>query len=530
MRDYDADVIIIGAGALGANAAYRLAKAGKSVIMLEAGSTIPRWKIVGNYRNSPTKRNWNAPYPNLPWAPHSYAKDYIKAETDKDLDYAAGFIKISGGTTHHWSAACWRLLPNDFKLKSVYGVGRDWPISYDDLEKWYWEAEKELGVSGTHEEDQSGTGHDHFPPRSVPYPLPPEAKPYMLLRMQSKLGPLGYQVIHEPHCRLTRPYDGRPACIGSNNCEAVCPTGAMYSGNVHIDKALALGMKLLTEAVAFKLEKGENNRITAVHYRTPDKTDHRLTAKIFIVAAHAMETAKLLLMSDVANSSDQVGRNYMDHAGLNLSFLADEALWTGRGSVQHGSIVNRRDEKTRSVHASTRYSFRNLAPNQDVTPALLRKGLTGKELDNEIRDYASRFMNISTMSEMLPSPGNRIAINNDYHDSIGLPGLNVSYYLDDYIRNAQPQTWGDFTNFLKAFSGQMINSPTRWRNRFHVMGTTIMGDKAENSVVNADCRTWDHDNLFLATTGVMASSASVSPTLTGIALAIRIGEQAAAEV
>ncbi|MHC5307123.1 GMC family oxidoreductase [Bartonella sp. LJL80] len=530
MSVFDADVVIIGSGALGANAACRLAKAGKSVIMLEAGPYIPRWKVVENYRNAAAKRNWNAPYPNLPWSPNSYTKGYIDAVTDDDLDYATSFIKVAGGTTRHWASACWRLLPNDFKLNTVYGVGRDWPISYDDLEPWYLQAEREVGVVGTHEEDQSGQGRGHYPPRSAPYPLPPEAKPYMLLRMQSKLGPLGYQVTHEPHGRVSRPYDGRPACAGNNNCEPVCPIGAMYSGDMHVDKAIKLGVKLLTESVAFKLEKGEKNKIVAVHYRKPDGSDHRLTAKTFILAAHAMETPKLLLMSDIANSSDQVGRNYMDHTGMSLSFLANEPLWTGRGSVQHGNIVNRRDEPSRSQHSAIRYSFRNLVPNVDVTPALLKQRLMGTKLDDAIRDHASRSMNISTMSETLPNPANRIQPNPDYRDSIGLPGLKIHYHLDEYVRGMRPQAWSDFANFLQAFEGEITEAPTGWRNQFHIMGTVIMGADARNSVVNSECRTWDHDNLFLATTGVMPTSATVNPTLTGIALAIRIGETVATEV
>lgn len=530
MSEFDADVVIVGSGALGANAAYQLAKAGKSVIMMEAGPVVPRWKAVENYHNSASKRNWCAPYPNVPWAPNSYTDGYIDATGDSDFDYVTSFLRVVGGSTRHWAGACWRLLPNDFKLKSAYGVGRDWPISYDDLEPWYVMAEKEVGVVGTGEEDQSGQGRGAYPPRSEPYPLPPEGKPYMLQRMQTMLGPLGYQVTHEPHGRVSRPYDGRPACVGNNMCEPVCPIGAMYSGDMHVAKSIAQGVKLMPECVAFKLEKGEKNRITAVHYRKPDGSDHKLTARTFIVACHGLETPKLLLMSDVANSSDQVGRNLMDHTGMSLSFLADEPLWTGRGSVQHGCIVNRRDEPTRSVHSAIRYSFRNLVPNVDVTPALLKQGLMGDALEGAIRDKASRFMNISTMSETLPSPTNRVEPNSAYKDAIGLPGLKITYHLDGYVRGMRDQAQSDFANFIGAFNGEMIEAPTGWRNQYHIMGTVIMGDDPKNSVVNADCRTHDHDNLFLCTTGVMPTSATVNPTLTGIALSIRAAHVIAKEV
>ncbi|MCA0423308.1 MAG: GMC family oxidoreductase [Proteobacteria bacterium] len=530
MSNYDADVIIIGSGALGANAANQLAIAGKSVIMLEAGPVVPRWKALENYHNISAKRNWCAPYPNVPWAPSAYTDGYIQAKSDPDFDYVTSYLRVVGGTTRHWASACWRLLPNDFKLHSTYGVGRDWPISYDDLEPWYVQAEREMGVVGTGEEDQSGQGRGHYPPRSAPYPLPPEGKPYMLQRMQSKLGPLGYQVTHEPHGRASRPYDGRPACVGNNMCEPVCPIGAMYSGDVHVDKAVARGVKLLPESVAFKLEKGEKNRIVAVHYRKPDGSDHKLTAKVFIVAAHGLETPKLLLVSDVANSSDQVGRNLMDHTGMSMNFLSDEPLWTGRGSVQHGCIVNRRDEPTRAKHSAIRYSFRNLVPNVDVTPDLLKQGLMGKALEDAIRDRTSRFMNISTMSETLPSPTNRVQPNPDRKDSIGLPGLKVNYHLDDYVRGMRDQAQHDFANFIGAFNGTMLDAPTGWRNQFHIMGTVIMGNDPKNSVVNSDLRTHDHENLFLCTTGVMPSSATVNPTLTGVALSIRAARQIAKEV
>lgn len=530
MSDYDADVIIIGSGALGANAAYQLAKFGKSVIMLEAGPVVPRWKVVDNYHRSASKRNWCAPYPNVPWAPNSYTEGYIQAKNDDDFDYVTSYLRVVGGSTRHWAGSCWRLLPNDFKLRSTYGVGRDWPLSYDDMEPWYTLAEKEIGVVGIAEEDQSGRGRGAYPTRSEPYPMPPEGKPYMLQRMQSKLGLLGYQVTHEPHARASRPYDDRPACIGNNMCEPVCPIGAMYSGDMHVSKAIGLGVQLLSECTAYRLETGVGNRIQAVHYRKTDATNHKLTAKVFIVACHGLETVKLLLMSGVANSSDQVGRNLMDHTGMSLSFLSDEPLWTGRGSVQHGCIVNRRDEPSRSIHSAIRYAFRNLVPNVDVAPALLKAGLIGDSLDRAIRDKASRFMNISTMSETLPSPENRVEVNESYRDSIGLPGIRVTYHLDEYVRGMRDTAQHDFANFLGAFKGEIIEAPIGWRNQFHIMGTVIMGNDPTNSVVNAECRTYDHDNLFLCTTGVMPTSATVNPTLTGVALAIRAAHQIASEI
>ncbi len=527
-REFDADVIIVGSGALGANAAYELARQGKSVIILEAGVRIPRWKIVENYRNSSKKGNYNAPYPNEAWAHTSYDAEYI--ENTGSFEFRPGMLKLVGGTTWHWAAASWRYIPNDMKLKSTYGVGRDWPIAYDDLEPWYGRAEAALGVAGTGEEDQSGQGGAPFPPRSAPYPLEPEGKTYLFQRLQSRLRELGYNFIHEPNARVTAPYDGRPACAGNNNCMPVCPIGAMYSGVVHVDHAVKAGAELRTDATAYRLEKGEGGKITSVHYRTSKGDDVGLTARYFVIACHGLETPKLLLLSEVANSSDQVGRNLMDHSGIGLQFLADEPLWQGRGQIQQGGIFNWRDGPFRASHAAIKHAPSNYVPNTAVAQRLLAAGVLGSELDRRIRDEASRWVDISTVFEMLPLPTNRVQPNPDRQDALGIPMLKVHYDIADYVKAAWPIAMNDFRNFVSGMGGEVVVNNSGWQNRDHLMGSVIMGADPADSVVDGDCRTHDHANLFLATTGVVPAAGVINPTLTGVALSIRLADTIAREV
>lgn len=527
-QDYDADIIVIGSGALGANAAYELSKAGKSVILLEAGDRIPRWKIIENFRNSSQQGNNNVPYPNQPWAHTTYEKDYI--DNTGNFPFRPGLLKIVGGTTWHWAAATWRYLPNDMKIRSLYGVGRDWPITYDDLEPYYVRAEIAVGACGSDEEDQSGQAGQPYPPRSTPYPLPPEAKMYAFQRLQTRLSPMGYNFIHEPNGRVPRPYDGRPSCSGNNNCMPVCPIGAMYSGDMHVAHAEKAGTKLITRATAYKLEKGAGNKISAVHYRSPEGKDTRLTARYFIVAAHGLETPKLLLMSEVANSSDMVGRNLMDHTGIGLMFLADEPIWPGRGPVQQGGIFNWRDGAFRKRHAPIKHSISTGVPNTFITSRLIERGVFGSELDRRIRDEVSRFVSVSTTFEQLPSPANRITPNPDKKDALNLPMLRVHYDVSPYIKGALPLALNDFENFVSGMNGEVINNNTGWQNRDHIMGSVIMGENPKDSVVDKNCRSFDHDNLFLATTGVIPAAGVVNPTLTGIALAIRIADTIKSEV
>jgi choline dehydrogenase-like flavoprotein len=527
-EQYDADVIVVGSGALGSNAAYQLAKAGKSVILMEAGERVPRWKIVQNSRNSPRRGNYNEPYPNMPWALTTNQDDYL--ENTGSFPFKPGMLKLVGGTTWHWAAATWRYLPSDMKLKSTYGVGLDWPISYDDLEPYYQRAEEALGVVGSDDQDQSGQGGGAFPPRSKPYPLPPEGKTYLFQRMEARLSPLGFNFIHEPNARVTKPYDGRPACAGNNNCMPVCPIGAMYSGNFHADHAEKSGAKLLTDATAYKLEKGAGGKIVAVHYRTSKGDDIRLTARYFVIAAHGLETPKLLLISDVANSSDQVGRNLMDHSGIGMHFLADEPVWSGRGAVQQGGIFNRRDGEHRRDYAAIKHALANGVPNPAVAERLINQGVLGPELDRRIRDEASRLVEVSTVFEMLPHANNRVQPHPTRRDALGIPTLTVNYDVDSYVDAARPIAVNDFHTFVKGMNGTVIDISEGYQNRDHIMGTVIMGADPKTSVVDGDCRTHDHDNLFLATTGVIPASGVINPTLTGVALSIRIADTIVQEI
>jgi len=526
MSEYDADVLIVGSGICGATAAYRLAQKGKSVIMLEAGERVPRWKIVENFRNSGRKYDLNNPYPNRPWAPTSYQEGYI--ENTGSFEFLPGMLKLAGGTTWHWAAATWRYLPNDMKLKTLYGKGRDWPMEYETLEPYYCQAEYELGVSGSDTQDQSGNRQSHsFPPRSQPYPVSPEPDIPVMQYLRKKLEPHDYTIVHEPNARTHVPYDGRPACRGNNNCMPVCPIGAMYSGAVHVDKAERAGAKLITGAVAYKIERGAGNKIAAIHYKTPQGEDKRLTARYFIIAAHSFETAKLLIMSDVANSSDQVGRNLMDHTGLNFHFLADEDVWMGRGPICGGSIMNMRDGDFRKRHSAINHVISNGNPQAALTRRLIEEGKMGSELDAAIRHYAGRWVELSTFFECLPSPANRVQPSSR-KDSLGLPMLQVHYDVDDYIKAGSVVAHQQYQDIVRRCNG-VFQDVSGWQNHDHLIGTMIMGADARDSVVNHEGRTFDHDNLFIASVGIIPAAGVVNPTLTGAALALRSADIIAAE-
>lgn len=531
MTDHDADVIVVGSGSLGSLTALELARAGKSVIILEAGPLVPDWKITENFRTSPRKGNLNAPFGDLPYAPNSYTPGYFK--NDMDVGWIPGTLRVAGGTSRHWTGVAWRLLPEEMKMLSNFGVGRDWPFDYAELEPFYTAAEYQVGVNGSDATDYSG--HDRgtaYPPRSRPYPLPPEVKPYALQRFQMRAAERGYRWQHAPNVRLSQPYAGRPACIGNNICNPNCPIGAKHSGIQDLEAAQAAGAQLRTDAVVDRLERDGKGRITAISYLDPKGGRMRLTAKAFVIAAHGFETPKLLLMNDLANRSGQVGRNLMMHPTLSMGLFADEPLWVGRGQYLHGANLQHRMRSDRGKVSGGFYQFMNHNPALSMTSALFEEGTAiGERFDAELRLRASQFMSVQLLLEDLPDPSNLVRVNPGFRDALNQPGIAVHYRLQPYAKAALGRTLDDFANWLQAMNGVSQEVPgTHWYNQHHIMGTVIMGTDPATSVVDADLRCHDHPNLYLVTTGVFPSVSCVNPTLTGMALAVRAGRHIAAVV
>jgi choline dehydrogenase-like flavoprotein len=528
-----ADVVVVGSGVVGALAAYHAAKAGLSVIMIEAGPRIERWEFVERFRNLSFERHnrsdFQGPFPEAPNAlePRYFPENnYIKLLGVDGVGYKQSYLRLVGGTTWHWAASCWRHLPVDMKMKSTYGVGRDWPMSYEELEPYYVRAEEALGVAGPNETQKQSPAD-----RSKPYPLDMIPWGYADTRIAEIVNPHGYNSVPIPQARGVQPYDGRPACCGNNNCQPICPIGAMYSGIHHVVAAEKAGATLIDNSVVYKIETDARNRIAAVHYLDLDKKSFRVTGRAFVLACNGIETPRLLLMAaddrnptGIANTSDQVGRNMMDHSGFHAFFQAGEPLWIGRGPAQSSCMVGPRDGPFRSEHSASKFIINNIAQTGLATAAALQRGLVGKALDDEIRRRTACGVDLSISLEPLPNPENRLTLSKDRRDPMGLPCPDITYDVGDYVRKGAEAAKPQLRHICELMNGTELNITTGLNANNHVMGGTIMGSDPRDSVVDKDCRAHDHENLWLPGGAAIPSASVVNSTLTMAALGIKAAD------
>jgi choline dehydrogenase-like flavoprotein len=415
-------------------------------------------------------------------------------------------------------------------LQSRYGVGADWPLNYADLATWYDAAESELGVSG-HADDTFG------PPRQKPYPMPglPAALGDRLVEQIA--GTLGFKVRVSPQARNSQPFDGRPACCASSSCIPICPVQAKYDATVHLRKAEAAGVRILSDSVVVRVDVGPDGRVTGLLIRKPDRSEIWLGARHLIIAANAIEGPKLLLMSrserfpnGVANSSDAVGRYLMDHPVQLTKALSPVPVWPRRGPQEVSAIHELRDGDHRRRHGAFLMNVGNqgwewAGPDlATLAKSFVDAGLSGTELLKAVRSHSSREMTLVALTEQLPDPDNRITPDFDRPDAIGVPKPRVFFRLNDYTATALASARKIHEQLFHAIGATGIGHVPYAEGAGHIMGTTRMGTDSKKSVANADGKSHDHPNLWFAGSSLFPTSGTANPTLTIAALTLRTAE------
>lgn len=525
-----ADILVIGSGISGALIAARLAQKGFTVTIMEAGASVDRAQAVQTFAKALVKVPESA-YPPVPQAMHPLThklSDWYQ-QSGPDL-FKSTYLKVVGGTTWHWLGTCLRLLPSDFALYTRFGRGVDWPISYADLEPFYGQAEQEIGVAGDASEDLGS-------PRSGGYPMAHIPPSYLDAIVGDALKNSPYQVRSTPQARNSEYRDQRMACCGSASCIPVCPVQAKYDATVHLGKALAAGAVLLERTTAIHLDVGPDGDVSSVRFRRWNESEGVFRARLVVLACNAIETPRLLLSSKqsraphgVANRSDQVGRNLMDHP-VQLSWaLSKVPVYPYRGPLSTSGIENLRDGEFRHERSAFRieigndgWSWPTGAP-ASTAEALAQHGQHGLRMKSATADAASRHLRVASLMEQEPDPDNRVTLDPRAMDMYGIPQPNISYHLSQYVKDGMAQARRAHTDIFTRLQATGLHHAESHFGAGHIMGTTRMGANPGTSVVDASLCSHDHRNLFIVGAGVFPTAGTANPTLTIAALSLRAAD------
>lgn len=528
------DFIVVGCGAAGGVLARELSTAGFRIVVLEQGpwrheKDFPHDEVGVMYRSGLTN--------DFKKQPNTFRK--TPGEPAK-LQPAVEYGRMVGGGSVHFTANYWRFHPEDFHERSTLGAVpgadlRDWPITYDDLEPYYTQAEWELGISG------QGGSNPFDGPRSRPYPLPPMPVKSSGVLFERAARKLGWHPFPAPVAVLSQPYHGRVACVHCGFCESFgCEVGAKSSTLAAlIPAAINTGRcDLRPNSYARRIEVGNNGRVTGVTYFDTQGKEVFQRAKAVVVSANGAETPRLLLLSTskvfphgLANSHGNVGKYLMfDNGGLVMG-LFEHPL------NEYKSIV-----VTRVLHDFYRsdpkrgfYGGGGLDSRFDYYPAgFALDGLPkdmpqwGAQWKRTIGQSYSHMGGVLAHASCLAVEHNTISLDDQVKDAWGLPALRVTFrnHPDDlkavrFLAERQREIL-TVAGARKIWEDAGSMEETTYSR--HLMGTCRMGDDPRTSVVNRWNRAHDVPNLFLVDGSSLVTCGRQQPTATIQALAYRTAD------
>ncbi|GAB4293227.1 MAG: GMC family oxidoreductase [Myxococcota bacterium] len=534
MSSGDFDVIIIGSGAGGGVAAYVLAKNGLRVALVEKGrnvhptltSPILRGSLLSN--DEIKLERWFAFQD-----PFIEPRTYMKADGGKFVGDVQNLTVAVGGGTIHYDADSPRLQNIDFNLLSTFGAVEgadvvDWPFDYEELAPYYDEVERLLGVQGR-------AGANPFEEPRGEYPMPPGYPSKAGLTLSRGARELGYHPHPMPMAINSIYYRGRPACANCGFCGYGCPINAKGSTAVTVirDALLTANCTLFAECKVTKIETTPSGeRATGVRYIAPKGDEQTLTAGHIIVAANAIETPRLMLLSansahpnGLGNANDLVGRYMMFHTVFSVIALFDEEIRSYRGRpITHAladfTVPNGDSGYIRGGYVELGGSIHPVREGRQI-PWLAHKSIiTGGR-------YRRKIATVSMMGEDMPVYTNRVQLDPEVRDVYGQLVAQITY-----VRHPHDQAMVDYylpkMREIAEAAGAKETMDMDFDKRDpapnaskHLLGSMRMGDEPSKSVCNRWGRLHTVENVWVADGSIWPTSASFNPVLTQQALAYR---------
>lgn len=540
-RKYDA--IIVGSGAGGGASAWALTRKGMRVLVLDAG---PHYEPTKDYKASTA--DWEQSFPYKSGTQGKYTYDISQPLLEKwshlrSWNHVSGLLNPSstrtsfgyhhvravGGSSLHFTGEAHRLNPKSMKMKSTYGVAADWPISYEELEPYYLEAERLVGVAGP--------SNDKTRSRSAPYPYEAHAMSYVSHILRSGFDKKGLTLVKNSLAVLPEAKDGRLNCNYCGSCLKGCPRKDKGTIDVtYLHKAKLSGLcDIRSGCSVVKIETDVTGELVkGVHYIEKGAT-HFIASPILVIACGAIETPRLLLASTdkkspngLCNESGQVGRNFMETLLWTTNAMYPKAIDSFRGLPVDSICWDfNAPNAIPGVIGGCRFSP-SVAESDLLGPVSYATRVIkgwGKAHKQKMRQSFGAVLSLSGICESLPHEKSYIDLDPLTKDELGLPVARIHSYIDDMATKRIDFMAKKCREILSAsgagevfeeFSSYDIFSST------HVFGTCRMGNDASDSVVNSNCRSHRWKNMYIVDASVFPSSGGgESPGLTIQALALR---------
>ena len=504
------EVVIVGAGPAGSLFAAALAQAGRDVVVLEAG---PAWSLDDLVSSQIWSRRlkWGGP---------------VTQRDGKDplaTNFTGGW-GFGGAALHHYGG--WpRVLPEDLRLKSLFGQGTDWPVGYDDLRPYFDRIQEEVGVAGDVRTETDRPDH-------TPYPMPP-----LPVFPQAKRLARGFERLRRP----TRPtsaaintvaYRDRPACIWDGWCDAGCPIGALANPLVtYLPRALAAGARFVARTCTSRIVINRKGHATGVEYFDERGQRGELRAKVIVLAGGAIQNPRLLLNSatsahprGVGNTSSLLGRYFLYHVLANVYGMFDDDLENHLGVSVPSLQGESASPRNRADGPFGHYVWGigpALKPNDLLGIAMSRVDLFGNGLHEFMLRAARHLGSMTAVAETIPERDNRVELGN-MRDAFGLPAARL---VNSYSANTKAlynfAIKDGYALMQAAGATKIWHAPAV---AAHQLGGTRMGHDPATSVTDSFGRLHDVENIFVAGGGLFPTCGTTAPTFTIHALALRAAE------
>ena len=550
------DVVIVGSGAGGGMATKILTDKGLTVALMEAGPFFDpanpdqqlhlKWPYESPRRGRGSTRafgDFHASYGDWKVEGEPY-------EMKGDTKFNWWRSRMLGGRTNHWGRISLRFGPNDFKRKSIDGLGDDWPISYNDIKPYYDKVDKLIGVTGTKENIYNEPDGFFLPP----------AKP-RLHEMYYKKGAekAGVKVIPSRLSIVTKRINNeRGVCYYCGNCGRSCGVYADFSASsclVFPAQRNAQGrLDLYVNSMVREVSVDKNGKPNGVVYiNKDDSKEYKINAKVIVLAASACESARILLNSKsqyhtngLGNSSNMVGKYLHDSTGTNnMAFIPDlmnrkTYNEDGMGNMHLYTpwwLDNKNLDFPRGYHieiggglGAPMYGF-GFNFNSLNKFFGLEVGGYGERVREEVKKYYGSTIFFASRGESVPNRDNYCEIDPEKKDKFGIPVLRFNYKWSDYERKQSKHANETIKEIVHNIGGHML-----WENKgpdyglltpgeiIHEVGTTRMGNNPKKSVVNKYEQLHDAKNVFIVDGGPFVSQADKNPTWTIMALSWRTSE------